>query len=85
MTVSPTASLCPTFPTASAAKTAPSIAARRYRPDDTEKVHPRVVEVWKGPSAYSAMDTEGEFVLFEGGAAYRYASVMIVRTNLTVQ
>ena len=44
-----------------------------------------MVEVWKGPSAYSAMDTEGEFVLFEGGAAYRYASVMIVRTNLTVQ
>ena len=39
--------------------------------------------MWRGPSAYSGMDTEGEFVMFEGGATYRYASVMIVKTNLT--
>jgi len=30
------------------------------------------------------MDREAEFVMFEGGATYRYASVMIVRTNLTI-
>ena len=55
-----------------------------YAPDDTKKLHPKVVEVWRGPSAYSGMDIEGEFVMFEGGATYRYASVMIVKTNLTV-
>eukprot|EP01051_Picozoa_sp_SAG22_P002993 SAG22_NODE_140_length_17982_cov_81.438741_2_plen_515_part_00 len=55
-----------------------------YAPDDTKKLHPKVVEVWRGPSAYSGMDTDGEFVMFEGGATYRYASVMIVKTNLTV-
>ena len=54
-----------------------------YAPGDTKRVQPRVVPVWRGPSAYSAMDTEGEFILFEGGATYRYASVMIVKTNLT--
>ena len=43
-----------------------------------------MISVWKGPSAYSGMDREGEFVMFEGGATYRYASVMIVRTNLTI-
>ena len=54
-----------------------------YAPGDTLKIHPKVVGVWRGPSAYSGMDTEGEFVMFEGGATYRYASVMIVKTNLT--
>ena len=54
-----------------------------YEPDDSKKLHPKVVEVWAGPSAYSGMDTAGEFVMFEGGATYRYASVMIVKTNLT--
>jgi sialidase-1 len=54
-----------------------------YAPNDTKKLHPKVAEVWRGPSAYSGMDTEGEFVMFEGGATYRYASVMIVKTNLT--
>ena len=54
-----------------------------YDPNDSKKLHPKVVEVWRGPSAYSGMDTDGEFVMFEGGATYRYASVMIVKTNLT--
>ena len=54
-----------------------------YAPGDTLKVRPKVVGVWRGPSAYSGMDTEGEFVMFEGGSTYRYASVMIVKTNLT--
>ena len=54
-----------------------------YAPGDTKKLHPKVVEVWRGPSAYSGMDREGEFVMFEGGATFRYASVMIVKTNLT--
>ena len=44
-----------------------------YAPGDAEKLRPRVVEVWRGPSAYSGMDAEGEFVMFEGGATYRYA------------
>ena len=54
-----------------------------YAPGDTKKLRPKVVEVWRGPSAYSGMDREGEFVMFEGGATFRYASVMIVKTNLT--
>lgn len=34
-------------------------------------------QIWGGPAAYSAMTTDGDFVLFEGGTEYRYASVMV--------
>ena len=37
------------------------------------------VEVWHGPSAYSGLTREGDFILFEGGPAYRYQSVMVAR------
>ena len=37
------------------------------------------VEVWHGPAAYSGLTLEGDFILFEGGPAYRYQSVMVAR------
>ena len=37
------------------------------------------VRVWGGPAAYSGLTTRGDFVIFEGGPAYRYQSVMVAR------
>ena len=38
-----------------------------------------MVQVWHGPSAYSGLTREGDFVIFEGGPAFRYQSVMVAR------
>tara|TARA_B100000780_G_scaffold234487_1_gene174898 strand:+ start:425 stop:544 length:120 start_codon:yes stop_codon:yes gene_type:complete len=35
--------------------------------------------VWAGPAAYSGLTKLGDFVIFEGGPAYRYQSVMVAR------
>ena len=35
--------------------------------------------VWGGPAAYSGLTKQGDFVIFEGGPAYRYQSVMVAR------
>eukprot|EP00729_Bicosta_minor_P001225 gene1225-15381_t len=40
-------------------------------------------QIFAGPSAYSAVSADGRWVMFEGGASYRYASVMIARVNIT--
>jgi len=37
------------------------------------------VQVWHGPAAYSGLTLSGDFILFEGGPAYRYQSVMVAR------
>jgi hypothetical protein len=39
--------------------------------------NPRTVEIFRGPSAYSGMDTDGEFVMFEGGAAYLLRTIVV--------
>ena len=39
-------------------------------------------QVWTGPAAYSALSPDGQFVMFEGGFTYRYASTMIARVEL---
>lgn len=38
-----------------------------------------VAQVWAGPAAYSSLTSDGALVLFEGGAAYRYASILLAR------
>ena len=39
--------------------------------------------IWGGPAAYSSLTRAGDFVMFEGGAAYRYQSVMVAATGLS--
>ena len=33
-------------------------------------------QIWPGPAAYSGLIASGDYILFEGGTAYRYASVI---------
>jgi len=33
-------------------------------------------QIWPGPAAYSGLVASGDYVMFEGGTGYRYASVM---------
>lgn len=40
-------------------------------------------QIFAGPAAYSSLTPAGDFILFEGGASYRYASIMVASTNLT--
>eukprot|EP00040_Diaphanoeca_grandis_P003130 m.279791 g.279791 ORF g.279791 m.279791 type:complete len:354 (+) comp143924_c0_seq1:108-1169(+) len=40
-------------------------------------------QIFGGPAAYSSLTPAGDFVLFEGGNSYRYASIMVASTNLT--
>ena len=37
--------------------------------------------VFAGPAAYSSLTRAGDFVMWEGGATYRYASVMVAPTG----
>jgi sialidase-1 len=39
-------------------------------------------QIWSGPAAYSGLSPDGQFVMFEGGYSYRYASTMIARITL---
>jgi hypothetical protein len=39
-------------------------------------------QIWSGPAAYSGLSSDGQFVMFEGGLTYRYASTMIARITL---
>ena len=39
--------------------------------------------IWGGPAAYSSLTRAGDFVMFEGGDAYRYQSVMVASTGLS--
>jgi hypothetical protein len=37
--------------------------------------------VWAGPAAYSAIAESADAILFEGGDAYRYASILFARLD----
>lgn len=39
--------------------------------------------IWGGPAAYSSLTRAGDFVMFEGGDAFRYQSVMVAPTGLS--
>ena len=41
--------------------------------------------VWAGPAAYSSISRDGAVVAFEGGAAYRYQSIMAAPTNASAR
>jgi hypothetical protein len=49
-------------------------------PNASLKPKPKTIQIWKNmPSAYSGLLQDAQFVLFEGGRSYRYASVLFAQ------
>ena len=78
-----TATTTPTTPTATTASYyRRDLTVWAFRPNASAPngfTQAGAARVWGGPAAYSGLTKQGDFVIFEGGPAYRYQSVMVAR------